>query len=570
MWWLSLLGVVSTWLAPIRGRSKSQSRRLKTTQGKSRPAATLSRSTNTLEPRILLSSIVDHIGDLALSSSSVFQIGGTLPGGDGGYDQINVSGNLSGNGSLKVELANGFQPQADQRFTLLTYSTQTDISNHFFTNATGLYGFGDGSLYFDVEQTSDKLELVVHELGTPSLLKTDTPALNDFLGEYYGDYFAPISVTIAGSFNISDFVHVTGSISLSWGAVVEVDLNETVANGDDVKMKALTIGVENASAFIGVGGPYQTDSNSDGVINNSDLVNENAKGFVIQDLDLGLALMKPVRSELLSRPELALQIKKKKYLGLQATANQIGFVGFGDDFKLELHNLAVGLNISSGGLLPGSTTIDWASSFPDPAGPTPAGYAVNTGGAPVYLDFEERQISASTDAAILQISEFVYVSGSFAFEKGADVLATVSSPLGDLPVPVPMEVMTIGASNVSAFIGAGGPYRTDGNGDLLLSSLQVGGVDVDPINPNAIGFVVDDLDLAVAILKPSLGGQSFGPNFYAVKATANSVGFVGIDDFKLDAKDLEVNINHMDEIVRTAVDFAETYPATGEHPRVWP
>jgi hypothetical protein len=521
-----------------------------------------------LEDRQLLTSITDVQGDFNLGGqiqSFVFEIGGLQPGetstgAEDGYDQINVSGRLFGTADIEVKLLGGFEPQAGQVFTLMTYdAAATDsTSSHFFDSATGLYGFGDGSLYFDVVQDVNKIQLVVSELGTPSLLKSDTPALNDFLGEYYSDYFTPVSATINGSFNISDYVYVTGSISLGLGDTVNVDLNETIANGDDVEMQSLTIGIENASAFIGVGGPYQIDSNSDGVLNADDAVNVDALGFVIQDLDLGLALLKPVKSALVGRPELASQINKKKYLGLKATANQVGFVGFGDDFKLELNNLEVGVNISSGGLLPGSTTIDWASSFPSPdSGVTPAGFAVNTGGVPVYLDFEGRQISATTDAAILQISEFVHVSGSFAFEKGDDVAVIVDTPLGAFSdVPVPMQVMTIGARDVSAFVGSGGPYRQDADGNLRLDES-------DPINADATGLVIDNLDLGIAILRPSVAGQSFGSSFYAMSATASTVGLVGIDDFKLEARDVAISVNKSGT-PGFAVDFGASFPAIND------
>ena len=140
-----------------------------------------SRVSEALEDRQLLTSITDVQGDFNLGGqiqSFVFEIGGLQPGetstgAEDGYDQINVSGRLFGTADIEVKLLGGFEPQAGQVFTLMTYdAAATDsTSSHFFDSATGLYGFGDGSLYFDVVQDVNKIQLVVSELGTPSLLK---------------------------------------------------------------------------------------------------------------------------------------------------------------------------------------------------------------------------------------------------------------------------------------------------------------------------------------------------------------------------------------------------------------
>ena len=90
-----------------------------------------------------------------------------------------------------------------------------------------------------------------------------------------------------------------------------------------------------------------------------------------------------------------------------------------------------------------------------------------------------------------QISEFVHITGSLALEKGA--VATVQVTEGLLPVEaitdilnldlesIPANIpatgaesaelsfMTIGASNVNAFVGLEGPYWTDLDGDRQIS-----------------------------------------------------------------------------------------------------
>jgi hypothetical protein len=71
----------------------------------------------------------------------------------------------------------------------------------------------------------------------------------------------------------------------------------------------------------------------------------------------------------------------------------------------------------------------------------PMGYEVRTGSGSIYLDYDGNQrIGASVSDAVLKISEFVYLAGDFAFEKG--------------PVFRVAEVCTQISTNTAQFIGA--------------------------------------------------------------------------------------------------------------------
>ena len=123
-----------------------------------------------------------------------------------------------------------------------------------------------------------------------------------------------------------------------------------------------------ASAFIGVGGPYRTDSNHDGRLDSTDPINPNAKGFVVDDLNFGVVIAE--RDTLEVNPV----VVNASFFAVKATANNVGVVGFGDDFKLEVHNVKLNINQGSGGSIPlNNPVIDFASSFPaDSATNTPA------------------------------------------------------------------------------------------------------------------------------------------------------------------------------------------------------
>ena len=101
-----------------------------------------------LEDRCMLAADITTHTDFTQSGPLEIEIGGTTPG-VGGHDQHDASGTATLNGQVDIKLIDGFVPQAGQSFEIIKSSS---IAGEF-TGATGLYGFGDGSLYFDlVEQ----------------------------------------------------------------------------------------------------------------------------------------------------------------------------------------------------------------------------------------------------------------------------------------------------------------------------------------------------------------------------------------------------------------------------------
>src|SRR5262249_38730807 len=142
---------------------------------------------------------------------------------------------------------------------------------------------------------------------------------------------------------------------------------------------------------------------------------------------------------------------------------------------------------------------------------TQAGYPVATGtttAAPtVYLDFQRQLIHASVSTATIQISQFVFITGSIAFDMGATQTVAVTGGLATsltsgaltgilttLGITLPTGVnipalgaktaeltfMTVGASDVHAFVGMGGPYwtaYTTGVGDVVQSgTVNIGAI----------------------------------------------------------------------------------------------
>src|SRR5262249_27742264 len=188
------------------------------------------------------------------------------------------------------------------------------------------------------------------------------------------------------------------------------------------------------------------------------------------------------------------------FTAARITADSVSLnLGESTDITLSAKNVDVELNLG-GPIIPGTevllgnATVDFAASFPVSATNPTAGFKVPTdtsGTKTINLDFSHELIKASVANATLQIFGFVYVTGSFAFEKGSVQTVNVtgglatsagSTFLSSLNLPPGLSIpatgatstqlsfMTVGASNVHAFAGVGGPYWTH---DLTTDELTV-------------------------------------------------------------------------------------------------
>jgi hypothetical protein len=159
----------------------------------------------------------------------------------------------------------------------------------------------------------------------------------------------------------------------------------------------------------------------------------------------------------------------------------------------------------------------------------PAGFEVNTGGTPVYLGMNSSLIRAQGFVE-LQILDNIFLTGSIAFELGPTQDVTLTN--GDTRT---VTTMTIGAANVTAFIGVNGPYWTDDDGDHS--------VDAGELSTTAIGFHITDLDIGIMLMASvSIDPAELGV-YLAAKLNVHSFGLVGIDGLTAaGAFDVELNI----------------------------
>ncbi len=276
--------------------------------------------------------------------------------------------------------------------------------------------------------------------------------------------------------------------------------------------------------------------------------------------------------------------------------------------------------------------IDYATSFPaegsgndtdsDGLFDEPAGFQVRTGttSVPIYIDFDgNERIGASIEHVELRISEFVYVTGSIEFLKGpvqdVDVTGGLLSELGagagefltalglpsDFASSFPatggsstqLAFMTVGGSNLHAFVGMDGPYWTDLDSDrdiswalpdgttrtnqdgtpmvnITVDNVQYGDLNGDgkvdanetaELDEEAVGLTINDFDFGLAIMTPT-NSLDFA-KYFALKASADQIALVGIDDVTVSAEEILVEVNQSSPSVYglplfPVVDFAGT------------
>ena len=342
-------------------------------------------------------------------------------------------------------------------------------------------------------------------------------------------------VTISDlTLQVSQFVYLRGSFALEKG----VDLTAPLTGGGTMDVEAMTLGAANVYVFVGLGGPYWRDSNNDGLLTAADTPDPDAIGLALQNVSVGLGLFK-------EQTLLGALTSANKYTALKVTATSAAFVGGGDYFKLDAKGITIGVNQVQS-IFDTVLTPSKAINFSAMSG---GGFNVNTGSAtPVTLDFNSRVVRASVADATVQIYQFVFARGSFAFEKSSDLTVPLIGGSTGRNGTTTVEVMTIGASNVHMFVGLGGPYWKDTNNDGQLTAA-------DTPDPDSIGLALESVNLGLALMKER---TLISPNKYtALKVTAASAGFVGGGDyFKLDAKRITIGVNQVSALIDNTVSTA--------------
>jgi hypothetical protein len=248
---------------------------------------------------------------------------------------------------------------------------------------------------------------------------------------------------------IDSYLYVSGGLAFTRQVGQTVKLS---AGGTERVVTALAFGAGSVDLFAGESpSDYFADTNGDHVIDETDLRPAGATGLVLENVDFGFMIMRPSGADVAS--------KGTKYLALKATADFAGLVGI-DDFKLSASGITVEYNTVKATDPTETRVVDFKASFP-----TTAGYKLDLGNGELLLNFDTKRLLVSVEVADLQISSYVFVHGSIAFEKTDDVWVSI---IGDA-TQTKMSATNIGGQDLRMFFGADGPYWTDLNGDNDIS-----------------------------------------------------------------------------------------------------
>jgi len=350
--------------------------------------------------------------------------------------------------------------------------------------------------------------------GGYSVVTGGAPVLLDMTKETLG-----VSVNQA-TLRISDFVYLQGSFEFMKSSNLTLDVRKSVSTlYTGVKVEGFEIGASHVQAFVGIDGPYRSDTNSDGVITSADAVNPDAIGLFIDDLSFGMGVYKATNS-LLNKVS---GVAGTSFTALKATAATAGFVGVGNFLDLTPKDLRVTINQSS--------NATWLADFS-------SNRTIATGDtSSVVLDFSGSLLEASVGHAKANLAGLVSLEGGFTFQKR--VLDRIGFNIPGLEVIAPADTLVIAGMDVQAFVGINGPYKTDTNNDGVVN-------DLDTVNSSAIGFAIENMDFAVALMSPvkSSGFAINGLKFFSLKASASLAGLVGTDPYlTLQGKDVQLSLN---------------------------
>ncbi|GAG46424.1 unnamed protein product, partial [marine sediment metagenome] len=165
------------------------------------------------------------------------------------------------------------------------------------------------------------------------------------------------------------------------------------------------------------------------------------------------------------------------------------------------------------------------------------------GGNSVEIDFEGDLLRVGGTIGI-EIDGFVYLSSDFAFEKSDDPVTVTLSDVDSTEVLV--EVMTIGATDVTAFAGVNGPADQDG----------------------AMGLSMSGIDIGLVLMKVS-DPDNLHPedtrSWMALKAEVDDISFIGIDDLTISLTDFAVLFNRASGDDNGAANYAVDFAASGAY-----
>ncbi|WP_295538365.1 calcium-binding protein, partial [uncultured Pseudacidovorax sp.] len=229
----------------------------------------------------------------------------------------------------------------------------------------------------------------------------------------------------------------------------------------------------------------------------------NAVGLSLTNAQFGLALMSQHMAAGSTTPA-------RTWTSLQATATSAQIVGV-DGLTLSAGSIAVAVNKAG-------TASDAVVEYTG-ANKTTLAVATGTGTSiDLSLDGSKGALTQASAHLTLDVFGFAQLSGDFAFEKSSNKTVTLANAAHE---QVTADVLTIGGTNINAFIGANGGQS------------------------NAVGLSLTNAQFGLALMSQHMAAGSTTParTWTSLQATATSAQIVGVDGLTLSAGAIAIAVN---------------------------
>jgi hypothetical protein len=372
------------------------------------------------------------------------------------------------------------------RLSILTEAISLSVSGAMLISIEG-YVHVSGSIALEKKTLIAKTGANETEMSTLAFGANDLRSFVGTGGPYFQDIDGDGQLGWAfntGGGNDASRTITSGSVTL---AINGVSTTYDHTEGQNI-LPVNTVVTLGANDAVEVNGATYGDRNDEGTVGTVDVgetaeLNAGALGVSMTIDEMALVLMKPVATSTLS------------YYALKASGSA-ELIGVDDVTLSGRLNISINRGSDSNSMTgdPRPDAINFLASASVNAASTESygdatGLKVTTGPDPdgagseeapsTIIDFETDTLSVSGFVS-LGISEFVHASGNFAIEKANDKLVNQADGgtvtlAGGAP-DTGVSVLTIGASNVKVFVGTGGPYFQDIDGDGQLGwAFNTGG-----------------------------------------------------------------------------------------------
>ena len=307
----------------------------------------------------------------------------------------------------------------------------------------------------------------------------------------------------------------TFEITQQSGLTINDGVNPEITNAS-----LLTISLSDVYLFVGVDGAFTRDANQ--IVTGLDT--SAALGFSVSGAALDLAILSEAAMTLPA---------PRSWTGIAAHVDAMTVHGLPSTLVFSVNDLDVFFNIAASD----GSRINWDDLNTD---------GVVSGMEGLNNNLELKVLGSVT----ISVDQFVYITANVAFESREIFVQTVGSL-----TTTKVKVLAIGASDVKAFVGIGGPYWvTEADGTVRApTETEAAG---------ALGVTLTISALGLLLIKPvAAQGQPASTKSYFALTASGGAALVGIDSLTL-AGQLNISINSASDSAAAAgtvvpvIDFA--------------